>query len=105
MSTNTLVHRFLRTTSQHRARTTADAYSGDTFAAPATVKVRWYDQVQTVRTIDEQELTSTAHATLLEEINPGDTLTDPEGRERRVITVRRNEDTRGRYSHRVAYLE
>lgn len=101
---NPLIRRFLRQTATWKPRTAADDYDGNTYGTPATIKVRWYDEVKSLMNANEVEVISTAHISCLEHVHAGDLITDPDGRDREVITVRRNLDTRGAFSHHVAYL-
>lgn len=99
-----MIQRFLRETATLQRRTASDAYAGPTYATAQKVKVRWHDETNLIRTSDETEVVSRAHVSLVEVPAPGDRVTGPDGRPRDVITVRRALDTRGQYSHCVAYL-
>lgn len=99
-----MARRFMQQTLSWRARTSEDAYAGNTYAAAKQIQARWYDEHVLIQTDDETETLSRSHISVVEPVEIGDTITDPQGREREVLTVRLNRDTRGRYSHRVAYL-
>lgn len=101
---NFLALRFLRASVTLERRVSTDAYAGNGYATGVTVQARWFDDHQVLRTSDAREVTSSAHVTTRELVSNGDRITDPHGRAREVIHVRRNEDTRGRFSHYVAYL-
>lgn len=94
----------MREVVQWESRSGGDAYSGVTFDPAVPIQARWFDEVQVVRGDDRREVTSTAHVSTMAFVREGDRITDPSGRAREVIRVRVNRDTRGRYSHTVAYL-
>lgn len=104
MTRNPLVDRFLKQAAVLERRTATDAYRGTSYAAPETIKVRWHAEVTVLRTDDGREITSNAHISTATEITEGDRLTDEAGRAREILRVRRNRDTRGRFSHYVGYL-
>lgn len=99
-----MVDKFLRQTATWEARTGTDAHAGNTYGTAATIKVRWFTEHVVVRTSDRREITSSAHISCKEAVALGDRITDESGRAREVIDVRLDRDTRGNYSHRVAYL-
>lgn len=101
---NPLVDRYLKQQAAWSPLTGSDDYNGRTYGTPTTINVRWYDEQNMIHTNDETEVLSRAHISAVEAINTGDRITDPEGRQREVLTVRINRDTRGNYSHRTAYL-
>ena len=98
------VRKFLTSSVSVERRTGSDPYSGDTFAAPVSVAARWFDEARVVRGFDAREVLSNAHVSVVEPIGVGDRVTAPDGRAREVVMVRRNETTRGVFSHFVAYL-
>ena len=98
------VHKFLTGSVVLERRTSTDAYAGSTFAAPVTIPARWFDEVRVVRSHDAREVLSNAHVSVVESISAGDRVTSSDGRVREVVTVRRNETTRGVFSHFVGYL-
>lgn len=85
-------------------RTASDAYSGDTFAAPLTVRGWWHDVQRLVRADDGREVVSTSHVSVQADVSVGDRVIDPQGVAREVIAVTTNRALNGRLSHRVAYL-
>ena len=98
------VHKFLTGSVTLERRTASDAYSGDTFAPAVEVPARWFDEARVVRGHDAREVLSNAHVSVTESISVGDRVTPPDGRSREVVMVRRNESTRGVFSHYVGYL-
>lgn len=101
---NPLVTRFLRQTAVWKQRTGGDAYTGATYTTGTTIWVRWFDENQLINTDDETEVLSRAHISAREDLKVGDVIVDASGRDREILTVRLNRDTRGQTSHRVAYL-
>jgi len=85
-------------------RQATDSYAGDTFDDPVTIDVRWFNEVQAVRTDDGTQYVSSSHISTLVEVKAGDRVTDEDGVVRRVVEVRKNRSTRGVFSHYVAYL-
>lgn len=104
MTLDGLVTPYLVETLTLERRTGSDAYRGDTFAAPVTVRGRWYDRVQVVRGAEARTVTSTAHATVQEAVAVGDRITDPDGRAREVVAVSTNKNLLGQPASWVAYL-
>jgi hypothetical protein len=101
----TIPHRFLTGSVAIERRTATDAYSGNTYAAAVTVPARWFDEVRVVRSHDAREVVSTAHVSVTAPVAVGDRVTPASGgRAREVVAVRRNESTRGAFSHYVGYL-
>jgi hypothetical protein len=98
------VARFMKQTAVLERRTATDAYDGTTYATGVTVNVRWFTEATVVRTRDAREVISSAHVSLKDTITEGDRITDESGRAREVVMVRKNRDTRGTFSHYVAYL-
>lgn len=99
-----MIRRYLKQTARWHRRTAADPYAGSTYSDEGPIKVRWHEEAQLVTTHDQSEVTSSAHVSAIEPISVGDLITGDDGREREVVAVRVNRDTRGAYSHRVAYL-
>lgn len=99
-----LIDRFLNETATLERRTGTDAYSGDTFSAPKSIKVRWMTENTVVLLSDRREVVSDSHISCTDEVAVGDRVTDEAGRKREVLTVRLNRSTRGVFSHYVAYL-
>lgn len=98
------VARFFTQTAVLERRTASDAYDGNTYATGTTVNVRWFTEATVVRTNDRREVISSAHVSLTNTVTEGDRITDESGRAREVVLVRKNRDTRGTFSHFVAYL-
>lgn len=96
--------RFFQQTAVWEARTSSDAYTGDTFASPVTINVRWYTENELVRNDEGREVTTSARISTLTAVKVGDRVTDEMTRERTIVTVRKNRDTRGVFSHYVAWL-
>lgn len=96
--------RFMRQQVVWKKLLSSDDYAGNIYGAPQTINARWYDEHVMIHTTDDTETLSTSHISCVETVEIGDLITDRAGREREVLTVRLNRDTRGRYSHRVAYL-
>ena len=84
-------------------RVSTDAYEGSVYAAAVEVPARWFDEARVVRGHDAREVLSNAHVSVTEPISVGDRVTR-DGRAREVVMVRRNETTRGVFSHFVGYL-
>lgn len=102
--TNRMAQRFMRQPVVWKKLLTRDPYGGNIYGPARTINARWYDELVMIHTDDETETLSRSHISCVEVVEIGDTITDAQGREREVLTVRLNRDTRGRYSHRVAYL-
>ena len=98
------VSRFLKQPVLLERRVSTDAYSGNSYATGVTVPARWFSEVSVLMGDDRREVVSSAHVSLLVEVSEGDRITDESGRAREVVRVRRNRDTRGVFSHYVAYL-
>jgi len=98
------VQRFLTQSIQLERRTAQDAWAGNTFAAPVLISARWATADRVTRGRDGGEIVSDAHFSTLAPVSEGDRVTDESGRAREVIRVRTNRDSRGFFSHYVAYL-
>lgn len=125
------IHKFLTGRVVIERRTSTDAYSGHSYDPASVVPARWFDEVRVVRGVDAREVLSNAHVSLVEFIAAGDRVTpaasitadstlltadstrvtadatvgpDLSQRTREVVAVRRNETTRGVFSHYVGYL-
>ena len=85
-------------------RVGTDAYGGNTYGIPTTIRVRWFNEVTVLRTETDREVTSDAHISTESVIRAGDRITDEDGRKREVVVVRLNRNTRGEFSHFVGYL-
>ena len=98
------VARFLTSTAVIERRASSDSYAGNTYSAPEIVPARWHDEARVVRADNARDITSSSHVTLMTLVSVGDRVTDPLGRAREIVLVRRNESTRGVFSHYVGYL-
>lgn len=98
------VRRFLTQHVQVERRVSTDAFRGHSYAPPEVVRARWFTEVSVLAGDQDRQLLSSAHVTLLEPVSEGDRITDEAGRSREVVRVRTNRDTRGNFSHYVAYL-
>lgn len=96
--------RFFRESAVLERLTGSDAYTGDTFASPVAISVRWRFAHELVRNAQGQEVVASAHLSTLAGVGLGDRVTDPFGGARRIITVAPKADVRGRFSHTVAGL-
>ena len=123
--------RFLTGRVSIERRESTDAYAGNTYEPATVVPARWFDEVRVVRAHDAREVVSTAHVSVTANLSPGDRVTpvapitadstlwtadssrftadaiagpDASERAREVVAVRRNENTRGHFSHFVGYL-
>lgn len=99
-----MITRFLTGEVLLERRTASDDFNGNTYAAGVMIKARLHSQAEVVRNNDGREITSDSHVSTLEELRVGDRITDAYGIGREVVTVRRNTDTRGVFSHFVGYL-
>jgi hypothetical protein len=81
-----------------------DSYAGNTYGNPTAIRVRWFNEVNVLRTETDREVTSDAHISTTTVIRFGDRITDEDGRKREVVIVRLNRNTRGEFSHFVGYL-
>ena len=127
----TIPARFLTGRVSIERRESTDAYEGNQYEPPTVVPARWFDEVRVVRSHDAREVVSTAHVSVAVTLAPGDRVTpvapltasssmwtadstrftadallgpDFGERAREVVAVRRNENTRGHFSHFVGYL-
>lgn len=98
------VSRLLRETAILEQLVSSNDYTGDVFAPPESIRVRWSFENKLVRNNSGEEVTVNAHISTLVALAVGDRVTDPTGVARRVITVRPNRDVHGRYSHTVGSL-
>lgn len=98
-----MTDRFMQQTATLKARTATDAYTGDTFTT-STIAVRWYTEETLLRMDDGREIVSSGHISTAAVISEGDRVTDEDGRDREILRVRLNRDSRGNMSHRVGYL-
>ena len=123
--------RFLTGRVSIERRESTDAYEGNQYEPATVVPARWFDEVRVVRSHDAREVVSTAHVSVAVTLAPGDRVTpvapltasssmwtadstrftadallgpDFGERAREVVAVRRNENTRGHFSHFVGYL-
>ena len=99
-----IITRFLTDEVLLERRTGSDDFNGNTYAAGVMIPARLHSQAQVVRTNDGREITSDSHVSTVEELRPGDRITDAYGVGREVVTVRRNKSTNGTFSHFVGYL-
>lgn len=97
--------RFFQQTAAWEKLTGSDPYEGDTFDAAQDISVRWYTSNDLVRDAQGNEVVSSGRISTTTEVSVGDKVTDEMSRERRVVTVRKNRDTRGKFSHYVAHLK
>ena len=98
------IQRFLTQAAVIERRTTQDAYSGHSYAAPVTVLARWATATRLLQGRDGGEVVSDTHVSVIALVTEGDRITDEAGRARTVVRVRRNTTTRGVFTHYVAYL-
>lgn len=99
-----MINRFLTAEVLLERRTGSDDFNGNTYAAGVMIPARLHSQAEVVRNNDGREITSDSHVSTTTEIRPGDRITDAYGVAREVVTVRRNTNTRGVFSHFVGYL-
>jgi len=100
-----IIDGFLQQTATLKRSTGPNAYGEQGHAAGVTVNVRWFYQNEMVRNDEGREVVSSAHISLKDSITTQDLVTDENGRDREVITVRKNRDVDGIFSHFVAYLK
>jgi hypothetical protein len=98
------VERFFLQKCALERRLGTDGYTGNTYGIPTEIRVRWYNEVNVVRSETDREVTSDAYVSTESVIRAGDRITDEDGRKREVVIVRRNRNTRGEFSHFVGYL-
>ena len=125
------IHKFLTGRVSIERRTSTDAYEGHSYDSASVVPARWFDEVRVVRGVDAREVLSSAHVSVTAPLSVGDRVTpaadltadsslltadstrvtadatvgpDAGARSREVVLVRRNESTRGVFSHFVGYL-
>lgn len=98
------VSRFFRETTPYEELTGSNSYSGDTFAAPVSILVRWNVGNELVRNSEGREITTSGDFSTLTAVKLGSRVTDPSGTQRRIVQVRTNRDTRGRLSHYRAWV-
>ena len=125
------VHKFLTGRVSIERRTSTDAYEGHSYDPASVVPARWFDEVRVGRGVDAREVLSSAHVSVTAPLSVGDRVTpaadltadsslltadstrvtadatvgpDAGARSREVVLVRRNESTRGVFSHYVGYL-
>ena len=99
-----MIDRFLTGQVLLERRTSSDAFNGNSYAPGVFVRARFHSEAVVVRSYDGREVTSNAHVSVVTEIAPGDRVTDAYGVAREIVTVRRNQSTRGNFSHFVGYL-
>jgi hypothetical protein len=99
-----VITRFLTDSIVLERRSASSDFNGNTYAAGVSIPARFHAQAEVVRTYDGREITSSSHVSTRETISPGDRVTDQYGVKREVVTVRRNKNTRGAFSHFVGYL-
>jgi hypothetical protein len=80
---------------------TADSYSGDTFAEPLTIRVRLLAESEMIRTGDGREIVTAGRISTMTPLAEGDRITHAYGLTGRIVRVRRNHGTDGRFSHYV----
>ena len=81
-----------------------DAYSGDTFYDPEDIWVRWLQETQQVQTASGREVLTVSRVSTMTPLSEGDRLAHEDGHTGRVVRVRRNRRTDGRFSHYTAEL-
>ena len=81
-----------------------DSYSGDTFYDAESIWVRWLQETQQVQTASGREVLTMARVSTMTPLSEGDRLEHEDGHRGRVVRVRRNRSTDGRFSHYVADL-
>lgn len=96
--------RFFRQTTPWEGLTGSNSYSGDTFAAPVDILVRWHIGHELIRNAEGQEVTTSGSFSTMQAVNLGDRVTDPYGVKRRIVQIRTNRDTRGNLSHYRAWV-
>jgi len=99
-----VIERFLTGEVLLERRIGSDAFNGNTYAAGVLIVARLHQEAVVVRSYDGREITSNSHVSTKDTIAPGDRITDAYGVAREVVTVRRNTNTRGVFSHFVGYL-
>src|SRR5690625_7924263 len=95
------VQRFFTQEAVHEPLISSDGYYGDQFGPAVDRAVRWRYKHELVRNSVGQEVVASAHISTLAPGNVGDRVTDPYGVERRVISVIRAADQRGRPEHLI----
>lgn len=98
------VTRFFREATAWEALTDSNSYSGDTFAAPVSIRVRWNVGHELIRNAEGVEVTTSGSFSTTEAVGLGDRVTDPSGTTRRIVQVRNNRDVHGRTSHYRAWV-
>lgn len=97
------VKRFFREAAQHAALTGSNSYTGDTFATATDIQVRWFTENELIRNSDGQEVTTAARISTTANVGLGDRITR-DGTDWHIVQLRVNRDTKGNFSHRVAWL-
>lgn len=97
------IRRYLRHRLTLRRRTGGSQYTGGEYE-DVLFWGRYHDSTSLIRSPAGVEAMSGARVSMVEEVSTQDLIVDPEGRDRKVIQVDTATDTRGRFSHRVAYL-
>lgn len=98
------VARFFKQTAVWEARLATDHHRGTTYDTATTIAVRWFTGERVVRTAQGREVVSGSRVSTLAAVREGDRITDEDGRQREVVAVRKNRNTRGQFSHYVADL-
>lgn len=96
--------RFFREAATLEVAAGRDGYGELPYGSPASIKVRWFTENELVRNPDGAEVTTGARISTTASVALGDRITDAAGTARTVVQVRTNRDTKGSFSHRVAWL-
>ena len=100
-----IIHRFLRQEATWEEKTGTDSYSGNTYAAPVTIDVRWFTETERVDTDEGIVRVASTYISTTTAVQVGDRITDEEGVVRYVESVRKNRTAKGSFSHYVAALQ
>lgn len=99
-----IIDKYLTQTAILKRAGGVDQYGEYAYASPVTVSVRWVYENKIIVDSDGREVISSAKLSTKAEVAPGDEIVDSEGRDREVITVRKDYDIDGVFSHYVAFL-
>ncbi len=106
----TFIAQFLTQEATWEKLTGTNSYTGNTYNAPVTINVRWYTETKRVDAsagAADQGVRHLAvtHISTQTAVSVGDRVTDENGVERFVESVRKNRAANGTFSHYVATLQ
>ena len=100
-----LIAQFLTQEATWEKVTGRNSYTGNTYEDPETINVRWYTETNRVDTGSGIVTTASTFISTQTEVSVGDRITDEDGVERFVESVRKNRAANGTFSHYVAALQ